>query len=801
MNDAQWTRQPYFLLLASVLWLMFSCAAQAQVSPPDVQILGNSVQIPLGWLDERRTTPIELRGAEARHLLKLPIPARLQIESAQLELFYTNSIALDPRSQLALTLNERVMAQLPVRSRQPDHVARIQLPLSDLPPGYHDLGLRAAQHYITDDLCTDPSAPELYSQVDALQSMINLEVSRKPVRPSLGDLDSIFDERLWQDEYRLQLLLPQEQLAERPLLRQAASQMSQAVASWLDFLPVAVDVHPLATAEAPRSPRTPAPALLGGTSTPDPFTLTPRAPPAEPLFPGIRVPSAALDAVVLGTRADLEPFVSAHILQTIDEGYLGLFPADEDPTRYILIVSGSTDQQVLQMATALNIPRLALPDRQTIALSELHVDQGYRRLLPTVSTLRNTIRFSDLEYTTTSMRGMYPTPAHLEFWAFREMLNPSQNFINAYIDYVYGSGFTQSSALNVILNGQFIQAFPLQDSQGEQIFGARVRIPTVALRPGRNVLSFEPSLASLDEPGPCRVLFTDNLRVTIFESSQIELPPLSDSMLLPNLGLLTRTGLPYTRLSDAQGVGMVLGATDPETLSSALTLIGKLRQIHQAPLLALQLLTPEELRLQDWSGLIVVSSVEQLPDEIARKLTTFMPTQGWQQFALGSHTITDYAGSWQRWMSNPLAPLTAFFSTESPALAHVTLREGLGHSTALTQYVIQPEQPVTVLMAATPQDLQQGTERLIQFPIWSQIDGAAALWSPNQNSVAVVQPVDYTFIGTRPALNPLIYWMSERPWQTTLAIFSLLVLFTALGWGLLRLRAQRRLSNRPVPRK
>jgi hypothetical protein len=753
-------QRPHALLAACLLVSLLPSATWAQALPPlRVEQSDGEYRIPLGWLNSQLRTPIELRGAESRYTLKLPISPRLAIQEAKVEMLYTNSISLIPRSQLALTLNDRVLAQLPVKADQPDHAARIALPLSGLAPGYRELGFRAAQHYTNE--CEDPSAPELYSQIDAEQSLLRVKASRKALKPSLARLDDIFDRRLWLDRYTLQILVPPQAMQQEEL-RQAAAQLSQSIASVFDYLPVSIQLQ----------------------------ELKPNAPQegAAPRFPGISLPETSWDAVLLGTREQLTPFLSAEQAARITSGYLGIFPSDQDPTRYILVVSGTTPAQVREAATLLNLPGLALPDRADLLLTDLRLDQGYKRIQPQ-QIEKGWISFAQLGFRSTSMKGMYPPPARLEFWAFREMFDPAAPFIELQLNFAYGAGFDKKSALNVLLNGQFVQALPMQDKHGEQIFRAKVRLPTVTLRPGMNELSFEVSMIGEDVGGACEPIFTDNLRVTIFEDSRIELPPISDYMRLPDLGLLGKTALPYTRLADGQGVGVMLSDLSPATLSSALTLLGKLRQVHKAPLTSLRILAPGT-ELTGLEGLIVIGPIDTLPENIRSEMTAFLPKQRWQTLPIGSKSEADLMTGAKRWVSDPLTPVIQLSEVIRPAVAEVNLQEGLGQSAALVQYVAH-DLPITVLTAADHEHLLAGAARLVEFSTWGALGGTAMLWSMDGEAIAKAEPIKHDFIGEAPPVNPVSYVLSDRPWLAIVVSAALIGLLSLLTWWLLRQRARR----------
>jgi hypothetical protein len=760
-------RQSISLSLRNLAWIMLALSMAGPAFPDALRITQqqDGYHIPLGRLAGGGRLPLELRGADARKAVSLPIPQRMRIEAARLEMVYTSSISLLARSQLAVTLDDRVIAQLPLKAHQPDNAARITLPHDGLRPGFHDLGFRAAHHYT--DECEDPAAPELYTQVDTDLSFLHLKAERRPIVPSLARLTDIFDRRLWLEHYPLTLMAPRGLLQQDKALLQAAAQVGQAVAARFEYVPVSIHIHELDAA---------AEAMAGRDG---------RA------FPGVRLPAGGWDAVLLGTRQQLAGMVSPAILTNVREGYLGVFPSDEDPTRAIVLVSGLTPEQVLQAATVLNLPKVALPDQQHVSISRLRMDNGYMRVQPT-ETQSGWASFSDLGFRHATLHGMYPRPVELQFWAHSELL-PAKPHVEIELNYAYGAGFDKKSALNVLLNGAFVQALPLQDKRGEQIRGARIRLPTTALRAGYNRIQFVPSLIGEDVGGKCTPIFTDHLYVTIWADSRIELPRPAEVMLFPDLQLMSATGLPYTRNADGEGVGLLLGDPHPATVGSALTLLAKLRQVHEAPLTALRFLSQRDLAdTRDLQGLIVVGGIAALPRDVLREMQAFTPGQRWQIVPVGVKTQSDLAGGIAAWLQQPWRSLLSQITRMMPATAGFDLAQGLDSGAAVVQYASSSQGlPVTVITAADHQALWEGAARLVTHEAWTGLAGAGVLWGRDGERIAQVDPITRRFIGEVPFGKGLSYHLSLRPWLAIVLVSGLILLLATLSWWLLRRRARR----------
>ena len=133
---------------------------------------------------------LRLTGAAASSSMSVPVSAREQVLAATLHLVVSNSISLiTDRSQLAVRLNGRTIAQLQLSSRQPEATADIRIP-AELPhPGYNTLSFAAAQH--ATENCEDPDSPELWTGIDTSASTLQMQTELKPLTPTLSDLDDL----------------------------------------------------------------------------------------------------------------------------------------------------------------------------------------------------------------------------------------------------------------------------------------------------------------------------------------------------------------------------------------------------------------------------------------------------------------------------------------------------------------------------------------------------------------------------------------------------------------------------------
>lgn len=758
-----------FVIILMIASLLSVHEVAAKTCTPDITINNNNEYIiPLAWFNAKDPNPLELYGASPRIDVDFPVSSRLKVTQAKFDVVYTNSISLIPRSQLAVTLDKSVLAQMPLIASQPDNAVRIQLPVRDVTAGFHKIGFRAAQHYTNQ--CEDSSAPELYSQINTRQSVLSLQTEPRAIEARLDLLDHVYDRRLWLNNYRLNLFIP-DNAKGVALIQEAAAQVSQAIAGFFQYVPVLVRVS---------APQPPAESV----------------PSATPKFPGFALPNSQdinnKDGVLLGTRDQLKPYISDQLAAEIVGGFIGIYPSDSDPSRAILVVSGVTPEQVLAAATTLNLPGIALPDRNHVLISTLDVPTGYNRTHK-MADQPGWTSFANLGFTSTTLQGRSPNPVAVNFWISDKdyILNPSTPFVDLDLHVAYGAGFDQKSGLNVFLNKELIKTIPMADPNGAQLFRVQIRVPTPSIQNGFNQLKLQPTVIGKDVGGECMPIFYDNLLVSVFDDSRINLPHADQTMAIPDLGQFARTGLPYTLSSDASKVGVLLADNSNATLGQALTLVAKIRQTGGEPLFHLGF-TASLPASQPYQQLLVVGAESKLPADLRRELTDFMPQQEWQTFDVGRVQTVNLKQGLMDWVQHPTEPLVRSVQTQEKAIASLNLKQGLGRSSAMVQFFSTSLGiPVTLLTAAHTDMLTDGAEALVEDKVWGNLAGAATLWDTDGDVVASAQSTSPTFLGEKPNANSGSMMISNNPWWSLTALLALLAAFATLTWWLLKRRAKR----------
>ncbi|MGE0106778.1 MAG: cellulose biosynthesis cyclic di-GMP-binding regulatory protein BcsB [Thiomonas sp.] len=730
----------------------------ANVAPKQASMLAASLQ---SFMPQPQ--PINLRGASPQESLSLPISPRLQIRGAVLHLIATSSVSLlSPRSQLQVRLDGQVIAQIALDPKLPQITARIDLPASLLTPGYHRLTFAAAQHYTNE--CEDPSAAELWTQIDTAQSWITLDGSLRDVHPTLSKLDEVFDPKLWGSQ-KLTVLSPG---AMNPDVLRWGALAAQAVALRLGYVPLQVRY-----AQA--------------------------MPAAAQTDTGLRLdlkPLDHTDAVLIGTRQQLQPYLPDRLASRINGPFLAVEPLGQNSGRYLLIASGVSAAQVdvaLRTANLLDYPYPDTVDAvvKSLELPALPNNPGPRMVYP-----NQAVPFSRLGFRTANFSGLYGQQ-ELEFTLPPDLFAPDNALTHLKLRFAYGAGLREDSVLNVLLNGKFQAAIALSARDGGYFRDYDVPIPLTSFKPGRNVLSFSAAMMPL-VTGRCIAINTENLRLTLFADSRLELPDAAHIAALPNLDLFARTGFPYTRKAYGAGDVFAIPRADGAQAAAAWMLAAKLAQVQKLPLL--------DARWQiGTAGLSAASGafVVGLPGELPKALRQALPLR------LGATSEVPYPlavsaggpgalgplGRLQRWLAekfqisaSPILPTTVWTQQSGT---------GLGRQAALLQARLPntADGTLTVLTASQAAELLAQTDALIQPAVWDQLGGDLVLWHGEKQLANQTVGSTYT-VGEAPIGARVGFLLSVHPWFWAIIVGVLSLLLAAATLRLLLRFYHRRQANK-----
>ena len=712
--------------------------------------------------------PIDLRGDRGEASLGFSLSTRIDPVSAVLHLELSNSQALQaPRSQLVVRLNDVVVAQIALKPSAPLTVADIDLPVEVLRGGSNRISFTAAQHYTNE--CENPGAAELWSQIDTSRSRLAITGRGVEVAPRLSDLQDLLGPGFFGGR-RFTLLAP-------PVAGDAAGGASDAAIATGAILSEALGLRlryqaaEIGFAEPRPAPSDDAALRL---AVPDPL-------PGAENDPG--------DIVLFGTRDALAPVLGPALAQSIGAGgFIGLYPLPGDRRRLVLVVSGGTEADVARAATALGVANFPFVDAPQQTVAQLDVNPGEvffpRNELPEGIP----VRFADLGFHTTTLRGPAGF-AGFDLTVPADLYTPDSAEAELSLDFAYGAGMRGDSVVNLLLNGQFVQALALPDPNGAVLRGYRIRIPARKLAPGRNTIQFETSLVP-SVTGACTEQQVRNLVLALEDTSTITLPRGDRLAAQPDLHLFAATGFPYV---GSAGFDVALASRDPATVAAGWTVLARLAQLagRTLPEGHLVLGPPAEGR----HAIVVGAAPDLSPALLATVPAAPLPDAS---FPYASAAPAYPAPS--SWARNLQAMLgMAARADEAPPTPPVTRIQGqadLGRNGLLTaSRAPGGDHTVTLLTASTRDGLWAAAQGMVAPAVWYQMAKDVTLWRPGSDTVYTQRVGAIYHVGSRSTLYAARYYIGEYPaaWIGTVAA-SVLVLAGTLRLFIVR-RRQRALPG------
>lgn len=701
-------------LLASLLACVLAAAAAGPAAAEPVPLSRFTTQ----------AGPMRLQDASRAADLFVPIAATSTVEDAVLSLSYVNSASLMPgRSTLSVRLNEATLAQIPLDPVQPQGTARVRLPAELWRAGFNRLTLAVVQHY--SDICEDPEAPELWTEVDLASSELDVTLAplNRPYR--ISDLSGLFSPGLG-GHGTVTMLTPE---GDDPAVKNRALPfVAQALALRRDFAPLLViEAAPLPLP----APTSPAEDLETDAERPAPL------PSWRYAVPGLNAEGGV--HVLAGTTADLAPLLAPGRLAGVDGPYLAV----EGSGRYArLIVTGATAEDVV--AAARDLGRIDDAINATDALTFRGVE-GEPAPMPTPVRLEpeNTYRFETLGLSTTTFNGIGSYEARLAMPLPMEFYTHESAQAELLLDFAYGAGLGPGSVMNITLNGEYLHGVLFDAPGGTAFRKYRIAIPARLLRRGDNELLFEVSLRPPLAEGECVTVKARYAMAQILGSSTFRMPPGGGAAVLPDFAMLAASGYPYVSRTNEPSV-IHLG--DDSLRSAALTLVGKIAQTSG-------------LAAADWR-------IETgIPNHPAGRAVVLASTGDLNAELFGSWSAA--VGSLDRW---PYPALQAIRHSEgsdpatiggqlldliglarraeavTPPPAAALRQEGsLGELAVMTAFAnpwSQTRQPLMILAAEDDATLTQRIESLVQPQIWGQLAGDLVVWGggPAVSAYTVAQP-------------------------------------------------------------
>lgn len=706
----------------------------------ELAVTSNSIPISKFML---RNEAMTLRNASGQYDISFPIADRIKPLSATLNLALTNSNALiRNRSQLIVYVNDFVVGQIKLDPINFNTEVKFQIEPEFLRQGYNTISFRAAQHY-TDDECEDWSAPELWTTINTVKSTLTLNYQAEPVVEKLSELNSLINDRM--NGYALTVIRGEQSVSDDYLYWGAV--IAQAVKLRLRHVPLTLDEKYLPS-------------------------LKPAEGNSEIVF---KLDPAVLknDAVLVGSKQQIAELLPSAVNQAIIGPYLGIFRQVNNPSHFILVISGNNNQEVktsVQAFASLNMP---LPDEKETIFKTLQVPNGPDILTDKLLVPGAAYSFSSLGYTQTLLNSVNDR-SKLEFRLPADIYSTEDRMVKLNLNLAYGAALRSDSVINLYLNDTFVHAIRLKEIDGAHYHNYEVRLPLRSFKSGGNILTFQSMMTPL-ESGQCLINQNQNLVAEINGDSIITLPEAGKLATLPDLALLERTGFPFVKNASADDTAFKLLDISSDTIASAWLLIANLTVKEHAPVFDLSV---TQGNIPDKSNTVLIGKAKV--DKQQAELFQHAPVQVGESIsfphAFKEHPITPEE-SFLVWVERVL------FGTEDlPKSVNlkkdnivVTQTAGLGDKYLLMSYPTEKGNGVVLaLLSEVDNALYPGVDKLFSAGLWEQMQDNVFIWDKNQRFQSIQQGETITLGDENVRLN-LIGHFSKHPWQWLILVITLVL--------------------------
>ncbi|MBB4265081.1 cellulose biosynthesis cyclic di-GMP-binding regulatory protein BcsB [Roseospira visakhapatnamensis] len=714
------------------------------------------------------TGPIRLNGVGPRRSISIPFAGRLDLDSVEVRLTFTNSIALLPeRSALTVRWNETAIGQVRLDRKGTRNQVRVPVPVELITAGFNSLTIEAAQHYTYE--CEDISAPELWTEIDTSRSEIIVNGTRNNDSITLARLDQVFSPGIG-GVRDLTVVTPD--VTVRPGALYWSGLIAQSTGLRLQYEPAIIRHQ-----------------ALGSGSLPD------------------------TDQVMAGTVNDLRGSLPNFPWRSVTGPVIAVLPAGSGGQAMRLVITGTSDDEVTTAALALLFIDFPLADAWWMRVNAIEgggeQPVGVRKFLVpgTTYTLKDLgVPSLLIDGSGGTVRNDIALLMPADLWAGENAQ------VKLFLDLTYGAAFHPTSVFNIFLNGDLEHAIHLNDKAGGSFREYEVRIPLRSFSPGYNTLTFESYLVA-EQLEPCVTFYKENLVMTLFNSSSLVLPKAEHYVPLPDLQLLAKTGIPLFQPDRLRSTGVGVLNTSPEVITAALTLVGKLTQVAAAPLPGLEVVPRNPT---DKEHVLLVGTVQSLRPDLFRRAGATLGEV--QRIPYESHQYADEerqqaseavaaddGGGLGGWFDSvlgegdesagaPAEPAPTRTASSPGPRNYVAHGAGLG-DTAIIMGFPSPNQSdgtVTLVTAETAEALLAGVARLVDPAFWDALKGDIMIWrdSPTTAETRTISPLVH--VGDMNPISQASYHVSKSPWMWIIGALVIIVLLAVIANVLLRNRARRK---------
>jgi hypothetical protein len=669
-------------------------ATPALAAPARTPAGAMTVRLPLRQLIGPKE-PMYLMTAQSISTVFVPVSPRYNFQSCKLHLSFTNSIALlSERSTLRVILNDKVIAQYYLTRNQPDHTVDIEIPLKYLKPGSAQLQFAVAQHYTLE--CEDPAAPELWTEILPDESYFEAVVTMNKIYPKLSLLRDLIDQKLW-ETYQYNVCFPSGSSGGMsPSQLSWGSIVSQGVGLNLEYRPLHV---------------TTGSSLVAG-----------------------------VDNIVVGQQSELTQYLTATEIGAIDGSFIALKPLPGDPTHFLLVLSGRSEEEVSQACYAFSLINFPLPDSQYAKVDRINFPQKefWARHAPIKDPGIYSFRQLGMD-DSKSIQGWNTGSVQLETYMPGDLSQDDGANIELRLHFAYGAAFRQDSVMNVFVNHEFQYAIRMDDLRGASAFGYKVYLPVKAFQPGRNLVEIAPKMVPL-VTDHCLMVQNENLWFTLYRDSDFVVPHLQKKARLPNFTLFSQTAFPFTSSPDGVDLAVLVAGKDARTICAAWTLIAKMSQISGSVLYRAEMTFSVPKSEKD---LVVIGALSDIPEEVLSTAPVNLQQLGRLRYLVDVSPTPEATaiGPIEEILEKLRGVAAERSEREQPTTVEMQATADLLDDTVAVSYEspFARAREAMVVTAKDEETLAKGIETLQDRLYWDNLSGNLAVWNTDPRSLATAR--------------------------------------------------------------
>ncbi|PYE23593.1 cellulose synthase subunit [Rhizobium sp. PP-CC-3A-592] len=655
---------------------------------------------------------LSLSGEADRRTWTIYVTPEQASAATAITIGYQNSIVVAPEaSTFSVELNGSVIGQVPVASADAVSDLVLPLPAGALQAGANVVRLATQQRHRTD--CSIQSTYDLWTNIDPSRTYLTFNAPVGNRFSSIDDIPAVGLDAT--GATTIDIVAP---ALTNPSRSNMLLRLAQALALRVQMPNQTVAFH----ATMPTAP-------VAGTLT-----------------------------VLVGTQLEIEGLIPALPVGTA-VGPTVTFAAAATPGLSTLVVTGPTAEALRQAVETLASPLDAAPGTSRTTFStkawntpDAPILVGETRI-PLSQLGITTSEFSGRRFRTEFMLGV-----------------PADFYASAYGDAVilldagYAASVLPGSRIDVYVNGNIATTTPLSTAGG----GILSHLPiTVTLRhfvPGVNRISIEAVLLTEDDDACATGTPAQTTpRFALFDTTEFHMPDFARIDSSPSLAATSSTGQPYRRAE--QPTALYLDRLDPETLSAAATLVGRLAVAAGNPLALETVASPAALG--DRNALIV-GTMSQLPPPLLTQMQIGAAPANWGTHHAGGPANGDSGtlfeewrhkvsgGSWLGQGSRLEAWLKSDFDLSMDSLRFLPgEEENFSPADDVSFMIAQGRSPSgagtwTLATGPTPASLQTGMSAMVQEARWNGIEGRITTFEEATGNVAMVPVHDLHLNPTQP---------------------------------------------------